>query len=310
MRMLCYGSSADSLDEAVEISETVTLKSLRIFVRSVITLFGDEYLRLPSDEDVQRLLEENGNRGFPGMLRSVDCMKWCWKNCPSAWKGAFQGREKKPTVVLEAIASYDLHIWHAFIGVPGSGNDINVLDASPLMQEYCDTEAPQFLYKVNGNRYKFLYWLADGIYPNWRCFMKTISAPIGEQQAFYAASQEAVRKDIERAFGVLQARFAIVARPCLFWELDYINKVMKCCIILHNMIIADDKVTGRMETGSRFAYMHGYNSSNHHAEFVRLDPSADELPSSFVERSAMTMDTSDHFRLKRDLVEHIWDFNH
>ncbi|ETL85752.1 hypothetical protein L917_14757, partial [Phytophthora nicotianae] len=30
------------------------------------------------------------------------------------------------------IATADLQIWHAFIGMPGSNNDINVLHASPL----------------------------------------------------------------------------------------------------------------------------------------------------------------------------------
>ena len=180
-------------------------------------------------------------------------MKWHWKNCPSAWKGAFQGKEKRPTVVLEAIASYDLHIWHAFVGMPGACNYLNVLDASPLLTEYVDKEMPRFEYHVNGSTYRFLYWLADGIYPERRCFVKTIAAPVGDEQVFYAAAQEALRKDIERAFGVLQARFAVVARPARQWDLKTITEVMTCCIILHNMIVADDKATGRRPTASRFA---------------------------------------------------------
>ena len=39
---------------------------------------------------------------------------------------------------------YDLHIWHAFFGVAGSNNDINVLNQSPLFMEAIKGEASQF----------------------------------------------------------------------------------------------------------------------------------------------------------------------
>ena len=47
-------------------------------------VFGEEYLRSPNAEDAARLLVMNKARGFPGMLGSIDCMHWSWKNCPKA----------------------------------------------------------------------------------------------------------------------------------------------------------------------------------------------------------------------------------
>ena len=38
-------------------------------------------------------------------------------------------------------------------------------------------------------------------------------ALISEVEKYFASAQEALRKDVERAFGVLQARFAVTARP-------------------------------------------------------------------------------------------------
>jgi hypothetical protein len=40
----------------------------------------------------------------------------------------YRGKEKEPTVILEAVATHDLWIWHAFFGLPGTLNDITVLD--------------------------------------------------------------------------------------------------------------------------------------------------------------------------------------
>lgn len=52
--------------------------------------------------------------------------------------------------------------------------------------------------------------------------------------------QEACRKDVEKAFGVLQARFNIVRVPTRGWSDEVLYYIMKTCIILHNMIIEDE----------------------------------------------------------------------
>ncbi|GAA0167180.1 hypothetical protein LIER_22170 [Lithospermum erythrorhizon] len=43
----------------------------------------EEYLRRPNDNDITRLLAKAEQRGVPGMLGSIDCMHWEWKNCPT-----------------------------------------------------------------------------------------------------------------------------------------------------------------------------------------------------------------------------------
>ena len=61
--------------------------SLKHFCNAVIELYEAQYLRAPNDEDIARLLCEGSERGFLGMLGSLDCMHWEWKNCPTAWHG-------------------------------------------------------------------------------------------------------------------------------------------------------------------------------------------------------------------------------
>ncbi|XP_023735879.1 uncharacterized protein LOC111883791 [Lactuca sativa] len=129
MRMLAYGVAADVVDEYLCIAETTTIKCVKKFVKAIISVFGDEYLRRPTVEYLQRLLHLGHERGFLGMLGSIDCMHWEWKNCPVPWHGQYaRGDHESPTIMLEAVASQDLWIWHAFFGLPGTLNDINVLD--------------------------------------------------------------------------------------------------------------------------------------------------------------------------------------
>uniref|UniRef100_A0A0D2ZTG1 Myb-like domain-containing protein n=1 Tax=Brassica oleracea var. oleracea TaxID=109376 RepID=A0A0D2ZTG1_BRAOL len=216
IRLLAYGTAADTVDEYLRLGETTSRPCLENFVEGIIHLFGDEYLRIPTPADLQRLLDIGEYRGFPGMIGSIDCMHWEWKNCPTAWKGQYSR---------------------------GSGtlNDINVLDCSPVFDDIINGQAPQVTYSVNGRGYHFAYYLTDGIYPKWATFIHSISLPQGPKAILFAQQQEAVRKDVERTFGVLQARFAIVKNPALFGDKVKIGKIMRACIILHNMIVEDER---------------------------------------------------------------------
>lgn len=84
LRMLAYGVSADHVDEYVRIGESTALESLKKFVKAVIAIFYNEYLRSPNENDIVRLLAIDSSRGFPNMLGSIDCMHWKWKNYPTA----------------------------------------------------------------------------------------------------------------------------------------------------------------------------------------------------------------------------------
>uniref|UniRef100_A0A0D3ACF4 No apical meristem-associated C-terminal domain-containing protein n=1 Tax=Brassica oleracea var. oleracea TaxID=109376 RepID=A0A0D3ACF4_BRAOL len=148
IRVLAYGSAADAVDEYFRLGETTTRKCLENFVEGIIYLFSDEYLRRPTPADLQRLLDIGEHRGFSGMIRSIDCMHWEWKNCPTAWKGQYSRGSGKPTIVLEAVTSYDLWIWHAFFGPPGTLNDINVLDRPPVFDDIINGQTPQDKVKI------------------------------------------------------------------------------------------------------------------------------------------------------------------
>ncbi|KAL0656337.1 hypothetical protein Bca4012_076921 [Brassica carinata] len=170
--MMSYGCPADAVDEYLRLGETTALLCLEHFVEGIIYLFGDEYLRRPTPEDLQRLLDIGEIRGFPGMIGSIDCMHWEWKNCPTAWKGQYTRGSGKPIIVLEAVASQDLWIWHAFFGPPG--------------------RAPKVNYIVNGHEYHLAYYLTYDIYPKWATFVQSIPLPQGLKASLIASYQEVI----------------------------------------------------------------------------------------------------------------------
>ena len=48
-------------------------------------------------------------------------------------------------------------------------------------------------------------YLVDSICPKWLAFVKKILAPLEQKGKLFAKAQKAHRKDVEHAFGVLQA---------------------------------------------------------------------------------------------------------
>jgi hypothetical protein len=82
-----------------------------------------DQLRPPTVEETEHILQFNEARGFSGMLGSIDCMHW---------RGQYtSGHKHAPTIILEAVATHDLRIWHSYFGVAGANNDINVLSGRP-----------------------------------------------------------------------------------------------------------------------------------------------------------------------------------
>ena len=97
----------------------------------------------------------------------------------------YVGRSGFPTIILKAIADYDLWIWHAYFGLPGTNNDINVLKASHLFTNLAQCIAPPAHYVIQGKEYNMGYYLADCICLKWFTLVQTIHDPRDWKQKNY-----------------------------------------------------------------------------------------------------------------------------
>ncbi|GJW56272.1 transcription elongation factor SPT6 [Tanacetum coccineum] len=167
IRQLAYGVTPDALDEYLQMSDHCAHDCLDFFTMCVIQLFMPEYLRKHGFNDIQTLYTAHNNiHGFLRMLGSIDFMYWEWRYCPKSWHVQFaRGDKKYPTIMLEAVSSYDLWIWHAFFRVAGANNDLTVLNNSPLFDDLLDDIVPVALFECNWVTFEKGYYLSDGIYP-------------------------------------------------------------------------------------------------------------------------------------------------
>jgi hypothetical protein len=152
------------------------------------------------------------------------------------------------------------------------------------------------VYTINGVQRTQPYYLVDGIYPSWSIFVSSITEPYGQKQEWFVKMQEAHRKDVERAFGVLQIKFQVLVKPSQQWNVNNMRSIILCCIILHNMMVefngyvdGSDLLTDEMQP---------------QAEMHNTMPTFNQILLKFQE----VTNTGSSLALKMDLVEHLWIF--
>jgi len=217
------------------------------FDSAMCSLYTAEYLRRPTCDDLAKIESlHTAKHNIRGMYGSLDCMHVPWKNCPKGWQQSYVGKEGHPTIVLEAVADHNLWFWHSYFGSGGSFNDLNVFDNSNLQQMFIDgtmnsLEAGTGLipFEIGGEYFNNLFLLVDGIYPLLSRFVRGIKDPITHVDRQFTAWQEGARKDVERAFGVLQSKFHWVKTPIQMHQQEDIVRRMKTVLILHNMSVSD-----------------------------------------------------------------------
>ena len=228
LRYLAYGDAYDREDENLRIAQSTLAVIVKQFCQLMIEYFGPQYLnRCPNVEKRRRITEHMKGHGIPGLFACWDCKHFNWKNCPVRLQGQYQGHADggKKTILLESICDHRKYLWQVDFGDAGSLNDINVLEKSSIVGAMIEGKLSLKTdrYEINGNVRDWMYFLVDGIYPDWAIFVNTYSCPTDPKRKKLSARQEKVRKDIECAFGIVVARFHVLERPLRQWHVDDIH---------------------------------------------------------------------------------------
>ncbi|GKD74098.1 WAT1-related protein isoform X1, partial [Tanacetum coccineum] len=110
VHQLAYDAVPDALDKYLQISDKTSRDCLMAFCNGVIDLYGEEFF--------------------------IDCTKWSWAQCPTAYRAQFSR---------------------------GSNNDINVLRKSPVLNDLKIRKAPEVPFVANDDG-KDIYEIIDRDY--------------------------------------------------------------------------------------------------------------------------------------------------
>ncbi|XP_070683181.1 uncharacterized protein [Malus domestica] len=160
--------------------------------------------------------------------------------------------------------------------------------------------------------YDGLYYLADDIYPRWSTFVKTVPRQRSAKEKHFASYQEGCRKDVERCFGILQARWAIVMGAAILFDVESLRSIMMACIILHNMIVEDEydyEVVDEYEPDTmNNSITHMYCAHDATDELVQHEPLERDVcyNESLIQRYIAFQRPDMHNARQNDLIEHQW----
>ncbi|XP_023732694.1 protein ALP1-like [Lactuca sativa] len=182
-----------------------------------------------------------------------------------------------------------------FFCSPGSLNDINVLNRSPIFNNIYDGSVLDSSFQLRGTPYKYVYHLVDEIYPEYAVFVKSFTCPKDARQKKFKKAQERATNDVESAFGALKKRWFILKKPVIFFSEEKMHEVMYACVILYNMIIENE---GRA--------ICEYDEEKTIPATQGIEIRGDE----YIEKRAEVRCNETFHNLRMNLVEHIYRMQH
>lgn len=174
--------------------------------------------------------------GFPNVIGAIDGTQIPIQGMGTDDEHLYVCRKGFHSINVQAVVDADLRFTNAVCKFPGATHDAFILQNSSL---------PNLIESLQEGG-----WLiGDSGYPLKEWLMTPISNPRSGQEERYNSAHCCTRNAIERAFGVLKARFRCLHKTggCLPYRPDKCTKIIECAMRLHNLAI-NERVPLMVET--------------------------------------------------------------
>ncbi|XP_024195764.1 uncharacterized protein LOC112198898 [Rosa chinensis] len=146
-------------------------------------------------------------------------------------------------------------------------------------------------------------------------FLENSSKSYKPKEIEFAKAQEGYRKNVEICFGILQSRLGIVRGAAHGWHKKDIQYIMLTCIILHNMIVEDE----RPEDSDDELESDDEEDNNMRPRIAEVweGPTGRDFDhvgrdshniNGFMDRYQEIRSEHNHSNLQEDLIQHFWEF--
>lgn len=127
LRILGGGWCMDDVSDSSGISEETMRTSFHTFNSLFNAKFYDEYVQIPSGDELVKTMNVYDSMGLTGCIGSMDGVHVIWDKCPVNLTNLCKGKEKIPTLVYNATVSHTGRIQACTKSFWGARNDKTIV---------------------------------------------------------------------------------------------------------------------------------------------------------------------------------------
>ena len=162
---------------------------------------------------------------FPGVIGAIDCTHVKVTATGIQNREVYRDRKNNLSLNIQAVCDHRLLFWNVVCRWQGSVHDSRIFANSELKGYFEDN--PNLGYLVG-----------DSGYPLKKYLLTPISNPTTRGERGYNFSHAQVRNCIERAFGVIKRRFAVLGGT-IKQDMENAVTTIMACFVLHNFLILE-----------------------------------------------------------------------
>lgn len=220
-------------DAFATLSQTVVSRCITIISRTIATKLMGEYIVFPqSVEEIERLCEDFQKiDDFPGVFALVDGSHITLSALKRGVEFVFKNRNKTHSINTQFICDSKMAFLNVNARYPGSNHDSHIWRCSlafSCIENMANQMADEWRY----------FLLGDTGYPLQPWLLNPYDSPSTTAQKQFNVRLRRLRSLIERAIGLLKARFrCLLAERKLRYDPLTSGHIIYSCAVLHNYLL-------------------------------------------------------------------------
>lgn len=191
-----------------------------------IARLSPQYIRFPSPDETQRFVEDFYRLAqMPGVIGCIDGSHIPIQSPGGNNAEIYRCRKGYMSINVQAVCDANLKFTNIVASWPGCTHDARIFENSHVFTQ------------LQAGNYNGRHLLGDSGYGASNFLLTPVLNPVQEEEVRYNTSHISTRNTIERAFGILKRRFAILSIP-MRTKLRNSKIIIMACAVLHNIAIA------------------------------------------------------------------------